>query len=120
MSGIVHKLGEARIDLIEIYYRYAKQGTKATARRFLVQAEATFNRLAKMPGVGTRYDADEPLYNDLRYFPISKFRRYLVFYREIPRGIEIVRVLHGSRDIDRILTEGFDIDQSSNGSDDKT
>jgi toxin ParE1/3/4 len=32
----------------------------------------------------------------LRSFPVGD---YLVFYREADQGIEIVRVLHGSRDI---------------------
>jgi hypothetical protein len=30
---------------------------------------------------------------------------YLVFYRQITAGIEIVRVLHSARDIQRILAE---------------
>jgi plasmid stabilization system protein ParE len=31
------------------------------------------------------------------------FRDYLIFYRELPDRVEIVRVLHGARDIERIL-----------------
>jgi toxin ParE1/3/4 len=30
---------------------------------------------------------------------------YAIFYRAIPDGIEVVRVLHGRRDIEAILTE---------------
>lgn len=36
----------------------------------------------------------------LRYFP---FQNYLIFYREIKDGIEIVHVFHGARDIGRLL-----------------
>jgi toxin ParE1/3/4 len=36
----------------------------------------------------------------LRSFPAG---RYVLFYRPIGGGIEIVRVLHGSRDIDSIF-----------------
>lgn len=32
--------------------------------------------------------------------------RYLLFYRAIEGGIEVVRVLHGMRDIERIFGEG--------------
>jgi toxin ParE1/3/4 len=63
-----------------------------------------------MPGIGTLYEPDEVLYSDLRYFPVSRFRMYLVFYREIPGGIEVLRVLHGARDIQRILAEEFGVD----------
>ena len=80
------------------------------ADRFFVQAEATFARLARMPGLGTRYKPDEPLYADLHYFPISRFRKYLVVYRPVPGGIEVLRVLHGARDIAGILAEEFGVE----------
>jgi toxin ParE1/3/4 len=60
-----------------------------------------------MPGMGTQYESDESLYADLRYFPISRFRKYLVFYRPIPGGIEVLRALQGSRDIAAVLAEEF-------------
>lgn len=50
-----------------------------------------------MPQTGRRRDEIEP---DLRSFPEGS---YVVFYREIGQGIEIIPVLHGSRDIDRIF-----------------
>ena len=39
----------------------------------------------------------------LRTWLSPAFRNYLIFYRELPDGVEIVRVLHGARDIQRIL-----------------
>ncbi|MBD2690580.1 type II toxin-antitoxin system RelE/ParE family toxin [Anabaena catenula] len=36
----------------------------------------------------------------LRSFPV---KIYLIFYRPIDQGIEIVRILHGSQDIERIF-----------------
>ncbi|MGO9914584.1 MAG: hypothetical protein ACLQIB_07705 [Isosphaeraceae bacterium] len=60
----VIKLRPARHDLVDVFYHYVRQGTLPTARRFLAQAEATFLRLARMPGMGTRYEPDEPLYAD--------------------------------------------------------
>ncbi len=80
------------------------------ADRFFAEAESTFVRLAKTPGLGARYEADEPLYAELRYSPVSRFRLHLVFYRPVPGGIEVLRVLHGSRDIHGILAEEFGVD----------
>ncbi len=77
----------------------------------MVQAEATFQRLAAMPGLGTRYEPHEPLYGGLQFFPVSRFRIYLIFYRPIPGGIDVLRVLHGAQDIHRILAEDFGIDE---------
>jgi toxin ParE1/3/4 len=94
-------------DLVAIFRHYAREAGMRVADRFFAEAEATFARLARMPGMGARYEPDEPLYADLRYFPVSRFRKYLVFYRTIPDGIE---VLHGARDIAGILAEDFGVD----------
>ena len=39
---------------------------------------------------------------DLRYFPV---RRYLILYRQITDGIEIVRVVHGARDVPTLMAD---------------
>jgi toxin ParE1/3/4 len=39
----------------------------------------------------------------LRFLPITKFPTYLLFYRPLDDGIELIRVLHGARDIARLL-----------------
>lgn len=62
-----------------------------------------------MPGMGTLYDHDHPALAELRFFPISRFNKYIVFYRPDDRGIQIVRILHGARDIASILAEEFGI-----------
>jgi len=51
----------ANRDLVEIYRYYARQAGMQVADRFFAQAEATFARLAHMPGIGTRYEPDELL-----------------------------------------------------------
>jgi toxin ParE1/3/4 len=47
--------------------------------------------------------AREELASELRSFPV---RRYVVFYRPLVDGIEVVRVLHGARDVTEIAEEG--------------
>lgn len=109
MSEILRR-PTANRDLIAIFRYDAREAGQRVADRFFAEAEATFARLAGMPGVGTPYEPDDPLYGDLRYFPVSRYRNYLVFYRPIPDGIEVYRVLHGARDIQGILAEDFAID----------
>ena len=41
----------------------------------------------------------------LRMLRIPKFEKYLVFYRPVPEGTEIIRVLHAARDIPSIFGE---------------
>jgi toxin ParE1/3/4 len=40
------------------------------------------------------------LASGLRSFPVG---RYVIFYMPTPKGVEIVRVLHGARDADSAL-----------------
>ena len=108
----IHRRHKARQDLVEIFRYYAREAGLRVAQRFFAQVEATLTRLAGMPGMGTHYDLDHPALADLRFFPVSRFRMYLVFYRTVPGGIEIVRVLHGPRDIAGILAEEFGVDAS--------
>jgi toxin ParE1/3/4 len=75
----------------------------ATASRFLRAAEWTFQRLAEMPGLGGRCEFRNPEFADIRVFPIKRFPKYLVFYRPIPDGVLIIRILHSSQDIESIF-----------------
>jgi toxin ParE1/3/4 len=109
VKGVIRRRDGARRDLIDIFRHYAREAGLRVANRFLVQAEATFERLASMPAMGTRYDPEFSALAELRYFPIARFKNYLVFYRPIEGGIDVARVLHGARDLDVILAEDFGI-----------
>ena len=86
----------ARDDLHEIW-EYIAQDNIEAAERLVNRIEELGQLLAQHPHLGRRR---EELATGLRSFPMD---RYLVFYRPIEDGIEIVRVLHASRDIDSIF-----------------
>ena len=62
-------------------------------------------RLAEMPGLGSRRDFSNPILVDIRSWIIKGFPNHLIFYRPTTRGIEVVRVLHGARDLGLLLGE---------------
>jgi toxin ParE1/3/4 len=103
----------ANRDLRDIYRYLARQAGISVADRFFEQAEATFARLARSSGIGTRYEPDEPYYADLRYFPVARFRAYLIFYRPFRGGIEVLHVVHGARNIAGMLAEEFGVDDDT-------
>jgi toxin ParE1/3/4 len=74
-----------------------------TALRFYDSAAATFEKLARMPGVGERRESANPRLAGLRVWRVEGFPNHLIFYRPIDGGIEVIRVLHAARDIDRVL-----------------
>jgi toxin ParE1/3/4 len=102
MSRRVIRSDLALIDLEE-QSEYIRQRSPSAALRFLKAAEAVFRQLASMPGMGERYETDNPLFQELRCFPIPKFPSHLVYYKSLRDGIIVIRVLHGARDIDGIL-----------------
>jgi toxin ParE1/3/4 len=69
------------------------------ALRFLDMLEGKFLLLAESPGIGRLRPELAP---DLRAFPVED---YLLFYRQAATGIEIVRVLHGARDIEAVFED---------------
>ena len=59
--------------------------------------DAKFELLATHPEIGK---ARPELLTGIRSFPINS---YVVFYRPIKDGVQILRVLNGSRDIEAVF-----------------
>jgi len=88
--------GAARADLDEIWFVIAQDDPLA-ADRFVHRLISRFPLLASTPYMGP---ARKELAPELRSFPV---RKYIIFYRPIEGGVEIVRVLHGARDLPPLL-----------------
>src|SRR5262245_28767019 len=84
-------------------FAYFGQDSLDAALRILGAAEKTFQQLAMMPGIGERFPTNRLELADVRRIGITGFRKYQVYYRPIDNGIEVLRVLHGARDAERIL-----------------
>ena len=108
MKGIFRRRREARQDLVEIFRQIARNSGLRVARRFLSQAEATFQRLASPPNMGTAFEPGQPRFAGLRYCPVARFKTFIIFYRPLPDGIEVFRVLDGSRDLEGVLATDLD------------
>lgn len=102
--GKVYKRPQVIRDLIELA-TYISQENLEAAEQFLLAAEETFRQLAKMPKMGKSRDCVNPDLANIRQQAVKGFRKYLIFYRTRDTDIEILRVLHGARDIDTILDQ---------------
>jgi toxin ParE1/3/4 len=102
MNRNIIQRAEAQEDLAEAF-AYLGQNSLDAALRFIRAAEKTFQQLAMMPGIGERFRSNRPELAEVRPTSISGFRMYQVYYRPIDDGIEVLRILHGSRDVERIL-----------------
>jgi toxin ParE1/3/4 len=89
----------ARADIDEIWsYIATESGSAEIADRVIASISETFRLLRRNPNLGRRRDGD--LRQEIRSFPAGN---HMIFYRSRAAAVEIVRVLHGSRDIGRIL-----------------
>jgi toxin ParE1/3/4 len=102
MAKVVRRPGVVA-DLVEIGIYYVLNGSPGAAERFLDAVESAFQLLARHPRAGRVWKSDHPRLSNLRFWPVKGFESLLVFYREIPEGIEVIRVLHGARELQALL-----------------
>ena len=95
----------AERDLDEQAEYLATQSNVKRALRFYRAAEATFELLASRPGIGKVNQFRSRFLTNVRTFPLKGFPKHLVFYLPIEHGVEIIRVLHGARDLRILLQE---------------
>lgn len=96
MTGNIIRTPAADDDLFDIWL-FIAQDNEAAATRTLEKIKKSLDRLVRQPRGGR--DRSE-LALGLRSFAI---RPYVIFYRVIDDDIELVRVLHGARDIEDIF-----------------
>ena len=82
---------DATLDLDEIFIYWAKRVNLATAEKIVDQIEETFWLVGEHPGAGKPADHFGP---GMRCFPVGK---YLIYYRKMSRGTEIIHIFHSAR-----------------------
>jgi toxin ParE1/3/4 len=92
----------AEEDLIRIWEYVASERDAEVAGRLVKEITRRFAVLRDHPRAGREHN--ELLVN-LRSFAV---KNYVIFYQPFEGGIEILRVLHGSRDIASIFDSFFD------------
>lgn len=71
----------------------------AAAFRFLDALDETLRVLARNPRMGSPREFENEALAGVRCFPVHGFSKHLVFYRPRDGVIEVLRVLHGARDL---------------------
>jgi toxin ParE1/3/4 len=93
-----HLTAQAKEDLKSIG-RYTQETWGQVQRnKYLAALDKSFHRLAETPELGRSCDEIREGYRKLHE------GRHVIFYHSMADGIEIVRVLHGSMDIETHLS----------------
>jgi toxin ParE1/3/4 len=104
----VLKREAAKRDLIAHCVWYAETASVAVADRFLSAADSTLSLLATQPESGSPFFVSKIELQGMRRVPVSNgFEKILLFYFPLQDGVDLVRVVHGSRELNQLLTEGF-------------
>ena len=90
-------------DLDDQAYYLATEANPEVGHKFLLAAHETFSLLATQPEMGWHCRLKAPGLASLRVFRVAGFERVLVLYRPRADGVEILRVVHGSRDLQSFL-----------------
>lgn len=92
----VYATRQAELDLIEIWL-YVAEDSEEAADRLVYRIDEMCENLASNPQIGRQRNELAP---QLRSHPVLN---YLLFYRPRIDGIDLIRVLHGARELDALF-----------------
>jgi toxin ParE1/3/4 len=104
MTAEIRRSTSCHRDLVEIA-TYLDSISPDLAGRFLDSVDRLCEVLKRLPDLGSLYPTDKPSYAGLRVVAVPHFHNFLVFHRSVAGGVELVRVVHGSRDLAAALDD---------------
>jgi len=101
----VLKRKAAKRDLIVQWLWYAENPSVELADRFPAAVDNTLNVLSAQPEIGVLFFLRNAELQGMRRFPVADgFEKILLFYLPLRDGVDLVRVIHGSRDRERLFS----------------
>ena len=90
-------------DLDEYADYLAEQASFEVAFRFLDSARSTLELLAEQPNIGWSSRLRLNSLRSLRVFRVNGFEKMLILYRPLTDRIDVLRVVHGSRNLQALF-----------------
>jgi toxin ParE1/3/4 len=96
---------QAASDDVARQFRYylVDQNLPEVAVRFRDAIRRTIESLRQHPLIGARCHLTTPQLHNLRSWPVAGFEAIRIYYLPDRGAIHVIRVLHGKRDLKRIL-----------------
>jgi plasmid stabilization system protein ParE len=94
----------AREDILRQYrFLLTERESPFVAERFLTAVQTTIRQISKNPGIGSPRSFVNPKLIGLRSLAVEGFPSIRVYYLVSGKTVRIIRVLHGKRDVGRVL-----------------
>lgn len=103
MRAIV--LPAARRDILRQAGYFIDLGEERVAERFLAATRRAIEHVVQTPHAGAPRSMKNRRLAGLRTWPVEGFDDMKIYYLATAEELTVVRVLHGRRDIERILEE---------------
>jgi plasmid stabilization system protein ParE len=104
----IRRTRQLRDDIIELYSHIYQQSPQ-TAEKVFDAIERSIRALPDIPGAGRLWNSTDPRLEGMRVTVVMPYRNFLVFFRPTPTAIEVLRVIRGSRALERIV-DGIELD----------
>ena len=93
----------AKTDIIRQYRHYLLEDAFDAADRFIDAVDDSIENLCRMPEMGASNQLSNPILAGLRSWAVKGFEDMRIYYVVQDNVLRVVRVLHGKRDINKIL-----------------
>ena len=98
---------QAATDIAAIAVHLCASATPEVALRFIDAVEAAYDLLSAHPASGsTRHAHVLPeLPVPLRFHPVRHFEHILIYYLDLPDGVEVIRIWDAARGLEALVEE---------------
>jgi toxin ParE1/3/4 len=101
MSVAVIRSPEAVRDVENIVQCFVDQNRPATAVKFAKAVTRTVDLLVAFPDIGAPWVSKSARLQSVRFKNVRGFKNNVIFYRLADAGLNVMRVFHGRRNIER-------------------
>jgi toxin ParE1/3/4 len=101
---MIHRTPQAQVETIEAAF-FISMDSPSAGERFIDAVEATLAQLKGAPGIGRAMELPHSQLAGIRFWSVRGFPNHLIVYRPVDDGIEMLRLVHGARDLPSLLTE---------------
>ncbi len=102
MTYHIFKRPQSERDIEECFVYIAEENLDAGVV-FLVAVEDSLEQLARFPLLGKTRAFQNKQFQNIRMWKVKGYENYLVFYTVSEDTIEVIRVIHSSRDIEELF-----------------
>jgi toxin ParE1/3/4 len=100
--SVIHRRPGVDDDIYDLAV-YLIEHSEDAARRFVDAVQKTLKDLAQAPGMGSPKQFEHPALVEVRSWAVEGFRNHLIYYVRLADGIDVLAVMHGSRDVEAHL-----------------